>query len=348
MKSLVAQVWPDNRVTVYRKKEHKPEPLARYCRWSERDAARRQAIAALGALEVAKLIGVELGEAKADPLPCQQAKKSKNLTQRELRKLTRRGRNVIRRAVACVEKTVAREKLAFITLTLNGVCMDALAAQSDVRRDKTYQKAVSRFQDTFRRLLRSHGLPGDICWVTELHPERTIKEGRAVPHVHLVAQTALKKFKWLVAPAQIKDLWVSALGWAMNMSKEQIGPTRVGVEAIKKSLSRYMSKYLGKGFPKGSLSHETLKKGVCPVRWYAASNALHKLIRQNTAVLAGEDACALLDWLRSGTCELVWRDGDVKIPDGTGHEVWVAYWCILSGPIDARLLKGNVSLQALN
>lgn len=345
MKSLVAQVWPDNRVTVYRKREHKPEGIARSCQWNERDAARRQAIACLGGVEVAKLIGIELGKAEGRPLPCQQTQKSKTPVQRALRSLTRRGRNVIRRAVACLERTVAREKLAFITLTLSTAIMDRLAALSGANRDKTWQKALSRFQDTLRRSLKGRGLPGDICWVTELHPERSVKEGRAVPHVHLVAQTALKRFQWLIRPSEVKDLWVAALGWAMGVRKDEIGPTRVGVEAIKKSLSRYMSKYLGKGFPKGRLSHETLEKGVCPVRWYAASNALHKLIRDNTAVLAGEAAATLLDWLKSGGCELVWRDGDIKVPDGTGHQVWVAYWCILSGPIDPRMLKGNVSLQ---
>lgn len=334
MKNLIMQLYPDLTGTVSRKREFTVTPTAKSCRWDARSAFDRANLAVLGGEEIARLRGFRLGEASADPFPCQETQKSVKTVQRPKLGLSKRGRKTLRRAVCAFEKETQREKTAFITLTLSPAAVTALAAQSEVRPGELFQKCLSRFMERFRKLLKSRNLPGDVIWVTELHPNRSQQQGIAIPHVHLVVQTALKKFKWLVSPDEVKTLWNSAFCAHVDVDKKSFETGRVEVKCVKKSVSRYVAKYMSKRNSQVLKTATGLDYRLCPVRWYAVANSVHELIRKHTRVISGDDVGRILDWLTKEGNPVVWRHGNIEIPGDSGRPVWLATWFVLSEPVD--------------
>lgn len=334
MKNLLLKLYPDGTGTVSRKREFTVTPIAKSCRWDARSAFDRSNFAVLGGEEVARLRGFELGKAEPPPFPCQETQKSVKTVQRTKIGLSKRGRKTLRRAVCAFEKETAREKTAFITLTLSPMAVGLISAQSDIRPGELFQLCLSRFMERFRKLLRSRGLPGDVIWVTELHPNRSVKEGIAVPHVHLVAQTALKKFKWLISPDEVKTLWNRAFCAYVDVDKKSFETGRVEVKCVKKSVSRYVAKYMSKRNSQVLNTATGLDYRLCPVRWYAVANRIHKLISKHTRVISGGVVGDILDWITKEGNPVIWRHGNIEITGDSGRSVWLATWFVLSEPID--------------
>lgn len=334
MKNLIFRLYPDLTGSVSRQREFTLTPIAKSCRWDEAGAHRRMALAALGGAELAQLIGVELGSGVVDPFPCQETQKSDKREKPKRYGLTNDGRKVVRRAACVLEQTCEKGTLAFGTLTLSPALVTALFAQSDFRPSELLQIGLSRFLNSLRHRLRRKGLSGDIIWVTELHPARSQKEGVMIPHVHFVVQTALEKFRWLIKPREIERLWNVAFSGHIDVDKNTFKSGRVELRSVKKSVARYVSKYLSKSSSKRPPTATGLDDRLCPSRWYAVSNAIHKLIRKFTKVVSGEDAAVLLDWLCDEVNQIVWRHGHIKITGDSGRAVWLATWFRLSEPID--------------
>lgn len=345
MKDLCAKLSPSGRVAVYQKRVKPLRHAPRSCPWTPEGAARRQAIAALGGVQVAELIGVSLGESEANPFPCQLPQKLETRAERAKRGLTRRGRYLIQDGAAVIEDNTDLRKLAFVTLTINDVIVRLGITLNDSERDERWAKALTRFNNDLRKLLLARGLPGEYVAVTEIHPGRDCDGWGGIPHVHMLLQTALKPFRWLLTPDEIKELWAAALAWAYGADKGDIGSLRVGLERVKKSVRNYMSKYLSKGSKKRVRQGMQPRLWCVPRRWYSLSNGMHEAVKKATHVLTGFPAAALVQALNEQLSELVWRKGYIERPNGFGGMTKFAQWFRLSEPIDPSFLKGIVSLQ---
>lgn len=337
MKFMYAKLYPDGSGSVTRKNEKPLEQAQTSCPWSYRSSARRAAMASLGAIELARVLGVELGVQRADPLTLSNAAKVRIPAKRATRQLSQRGRRTLKRSCAVFESATRRQRTAFITLTLSNGVLARILAQS-AERDAVYQRALSEFNDRFRKLLKARGLPGDTIWVSEIHPGRSKRAGLSIPHVHLIAQTALRDYRWLVSTCEIRSLWMRALATALGCHPRELEPCRLETKTVKKSVARYLSKYLSKASGTNVSPRGEDDSGIIPRRWYAVANSIHKKVRDSTFVLTGDAAARILDWVKSTSSELLLREGDVTIPDGTGHDVWVATWFQLREPATPELV----------
>lgn len=337
MKNLIAKVYPDLTGSVTRKREFTVPATVKSCRWNPIEAARREAVKVLGPLGVAELLGIRLGESEAPPLPCQVLQKSALPSEPPRLGLTDRGRKAIRRAMCAFEKHVPKEQTCFGTLTLSPGAIEAILLQEKLGVEGVYQTILSDFMSRLRKVLRRRGLPGDVTWVTEIHPSRSRNQGVAIPHVHFVCQTALKKFKWLVTPDEVKSLWRRTIYAHVDVNEESFVDSRVEIKCVKKSVARYVAKYMSKRASKTLNPLVPLDYSLVPVRWYAIANAIHKLVRKLTVVATGDAAAAILDFIKMHDNPIVWRHGDIEITGDSGRPVWLATWFKLSEPIDPSL-----------
>lgn len=339
MKTLILKSYPDGTATVTKKRQSVRVADRRSCRWDERSAARRGAMAVLGGQQLANLLGIELGESAASPFPCQEIQKSVKPSKPLRMGLTDRGRKVLRRTFAAWETQLSPGTCAFGTLTLSDDAMRALMWQDKSPPHIAFQQAVSRFMERLRKLLCDRGLPGDVIWVTELHPKRSARMGICIPHVHFVCQTAHIKYQWEVKPSEIKDLWTSALNSQINNAEGKRFPSRCEIKCVKKSVARYVSKYLSKTQRCEIQNDPNLITLMVPERWYAVANALHKLCKKMTSVITGEEACLIFDWLKRPECPVVKRTGDITLPDESGRPIWLATWFIFHCRLDSDGLR---------
>lgn len=339
MKTLVLKSYPDGTVSVTRKVHRLRVSGPKSCKWDALDAARREAVNVLGASEVAHLLGIELGVGGESPFPCQELKKSNKDSKPVRTGLTDRGRKTLRRAFAAWETQLQPGICAFGTLTLSPAAVDSLMTSKRHPPAVAYQQALSLFMDRLRRLLVSRGLPGDVIWVTEIHPSRSQRVGIAIPHVHFVCQTAHIKYQWLIKPSEIKHLWESAINAHGNASEGKRFPSRCEIKCVKKSVARYVAKYLSKTKKDAILNRPSMDTSMLPERWYAIANALHKLTKKMTSVISGEEVCDIMNWLQSKTCPIVKRWGNITLPSDDGRPVWLASWFILHCPVDSDGLR---------
>lgn len=339
MTDLVFKSYPDGTGSVTRKKRKLKVESDHSCRWDARSAARREAVRVLGATEVARLIGVELGVSEAAPFSCQEEQKSVNDSKPLRMGLTVRGQKQLRRAFAAWDTRLPPGTCAFGTLTLSPDAVSCVLRTDRRTPAQKYQGAVSRFMERLRKLLRSRGLPGDVIWVTELHPQRSQREGIAIPHVHFVCQTATVKYQWLIKPSEIKALWESAINAYAPSPEGKRFPSRCEIKCVKKSVSRYLSKYLSKAKRCAIQNTPSLNTELVPQRWYAIANELHALVRKMTAVISGDEAGEILDWLKRRGNPIVKRCGDITIPQMDSKPVWLASWFIFHCPIDSDAIR---------
>lgn len=347
MKTLICKSYPDGTLSVTRKRDSLRVGGPKSCKWDERSSARRAALQALDGLELAALLGIELGVGGGPPFPCQVKQKSVKLRNDRPVGLTKRGGKILRRAFASWETVTLPGTMAFGTLTFSDEAIDALLAQDRYTPDVAYQEVVSRYMERLRKLLKSRGLPGDVIWVTEMHPSRSHSRGMYVPHIHFVVQTALKKYQWLIKPSEISALWESAICAHVNVGEGKRFPSRCEIKCVKKSVSRYVAKYLRKSAQNVESESQNLDKSMVPARWYAVANGLHKLIKKLTGVIVGEEAAMIFDWLRAAGNPVVKRWGDIKLPGESGREVWIASWFILRTACssdDLRVLMASSGL----
>lgn len=339
MKTLILKSYPDGTATVTKKRQNVRVADPNRCRWNERDAARREEMRALGGQQLAALLGIELGVSAAAPFPCQESQKSVN-SQKPLRMgLTARGQKMLRRTFAAWETRLAPGTCAFGTLTLSNEALSCLMSSGQFTPAVAYQKVVSRFMERLRKLLIKRGLPGDVIWVTELHPSRSRDTGICIPHVHFVCQTALTRYQWLIKPSEIKHLWASALRAGNYEIEGKRFPSRCEIKCVKKSVARYVSKYLSKTKRCEITNSDKLDTSMVPERWYAISNALHKLLKDCTSVIYGVEAASIMDWLKKPGNPCVKRTGDVTLPSEHGRPIWLASWFIFHCPIDGDGLR---------
>lgn len=339
MKTLVLKSYPDGTLSVTRKTHRLRVSGPKSCRWDALSAARREAVRVLGASGVAELLGIELGAGGESPFPCQELKKSVK-AQKPLRTgLTDRARKMLRRSFAAWETQLQPGTCAFGTLTLSPDAVSSLMTSERHTPAVAYQGAVSRFMERLRKLLISRGLPGDVIWVTEIHPSRSQRTGIAIPHIHFVCQTAHIKYKWVIKPSEIKHLWESAINAHGNVAEGKRFPSRCEIKCVKKSVARYVSKYLSKTKKDAIVNTPNLDVSMIPERWYAIANAIHKLTRKMTSVMSGEEVCVILDWLQKRGCPIVKRWGNIELPSETGRPVWLASWFILHCPVDSDGLR---------
>lgn len=230
--------------------------------------------------------------------------------------LTRHGRRQIECGTILLERRTRRDTLTFLTLTLPPSAVET-------PNSKDYANAKNRFINWLIRQLRKHRLPDLYVGCIEAHPERSRDMGWDIPHYHLCYQGRRNGKTWALTPKEVKKAWFQCLVNEGLCSPEGDWSACANVQRVKKSVSRYMGKYMTK--TRLSTKEETPEDLVKthPGTWHIISRSLIKLIKQSIKHRTGIAAETILDFLSIPDNPWVLYRGDIEIEVGNGHKIWV-------------------------
>lgn len=230
--------------------------------------------------------------------------------------LTRHGRRMIECGTQLLERHCRRDCLTFLTLTLPPSAVQ-------VPNSEGYASAKNRFINWLIRQLRKHGLSDLYVGCVEPHPGRSRDMGWSVPHYHVCYQGRRNGKTWALTPEEVKKAWFRCLVNEGLCSQEGDWSACANVQRVKKSVSRYMGKYMVK--TRLSTKQETPENLVKthPGTWHLISRSLLKLIKQSIKHRSGIAAETILDFLSIKDNPWVLYQGDIEILMENGHKVWV-------------------------
>jgi hypothetical protein len=231
--------------------------------------------------------------------------------------LTAKGRR--RLTAGCCLLEERRKLLSFWTITLPDAVLAELL-QLDAWH--VFQSAIR--QELSRRLQRL-GVDPLVLAVAELHPERSLAAGQALPHLHVLFQGKEGAGKdWLLTPAQLDGIIVGALGRAGVVVLAL--PSAGKVESILRSVRRYLSKYVSKA-PRQSVTGSDLAMlgdpRLCPRQWWFMSAPLLAMIEAATRALPSEFLAWLIDRSRAPWAGAPYVVQRVPIADPGAPSCWM-------------------------
>lgn len=187
------------------------------------------------------------------------------------------GRKNVWRALALLEEM--RPLLSFWTITLPS---EALSALSQAGNLPVFQDRVRK---ELARLLLIAGLPDLVVGVAELQPGRSRAEGRPCPHWHIVFQG--RKYRgadWALNPEQLDGVIAAALATA---GVHGLDLTKAGnVQAVRKSVRAYLSKYMTKGSGDCAQWVGTEHEALIPRQWWFWTRRLRAWVLEHILPLA--------------------------------------------------------------
>ena len=173
------------------------------------------------------------------------------------------GRSQVRNGAHILEKDHGCHNIAFLTLTLPFTDDQALEKSY-----KLWSRAVGAFEDRVRRQLP----PQLLRWV-----HCTEDQKRGAPHLHMAFPGRThRKGRWILSKEWIRDSWREI--WEKLMSEDCQGLSwnySTRIEAVKKSVSGYLGKYISKG-------GRPVNPERYPSSWWGTTDGIKKDIKERT------------------------------------------------------------------
>jgi len=230
------------------------------------------------------------------------------------RGLTRLGARTLRQGAYLIEEWHGKDCVTFATATIPSVTDEELE-----RICSEWHTIVDRFIKRIKYALERKGVFPAVIHVTEIQPGRLENSGQAVPHIHLVFQGRKRKKSWAITPKQITKWWKAALKLPYRKGRDFTPSCQMS--RVKFSVSRYLSKYLGK---KASKIEPSTSKPTWTTRfsgsWWGITNSLRSTLARLTRVVS----CEISSWLwraheqedkgiweYQGTISNPWAGGDI-------------------------------------
>lgn len=174
--------------------------------------------------------------------------------ERGINGITAYGRRMVRNGAFLLEQHYDRRDLMFGTVT-----MPAIPEGLRARVIELWPEAVRQFLQWLKRgLARANQKPW-VVGVSEVQSKRARREGWAAPHLHWAQPSRMgstdsekdRKYReYVFTPVQIRGQWRSI--WENLLGKDALPASTYwgsceSIQPVKKSVSRYLSKYLSKG-----------------------------------------------------------------------------------------------------
>lgn len=246
------------------------------------------------------LEGYSEGGSAPAPLDSSKVSNSHNPSQRGSGGLTRYGGKMVRNAVYLLERNYGKDRLSFLTLTLPNLSADGWAIVVD-----EWSDVVRQFMQWLQRKQQKAGLAKLAVAVTELQPERTLRDGVPALHLHIVFLGRKERKGWVVSPSQIRSAWRRILVGKLGRESEGLYWDAVeNLQRVRKSAQGYLAKYLSKGAQGYALAVE---KGVAMVSaWWNCTALLRKMVKAEVRQLSARDVW-LLDIMKAEGGESYFR-----------------------------------------
>jgi hypothetical protein len=186
-----------------------------------------------------------------------------------------------------------------------------------------------RFQQTIRHRLQlalnRRGLPPLALAVAELHPKRSGRMVQAMPHLHVLFRGRLsRRDGWAFTPSDLDRLIVAGLK-ACGIIAEEV-KSAGNVQAIKRSVRRYLSKYVSKASHVSQTAEPVEGLGSpngCPRQWWFMTAELLALVVAATRDLPAPFLAWLCDRARPPERGQLYVIQRVPIADPRAPSVWV-------------------------
>lgn len=182
-------------------------------------------------------------EANWSPLGLSNARileKAKPSRKKCLKMTNNMGRNV-RNACYMLEHKYGKDSLSFLTLTIPNLSKSAIDNIS-----RNWDTITNGFLKWLTRRIEAKGFDAEYVYVTEIQLKRLHDRGEYAPHLHIVFRgRKTKKAAWAISPKMARKAWIQQL---RHYTTEAFTETAVeNLQRIRKSASRYLSKYMSKG-----------------------------------------------------------------------------------------------------
>ena len=239
-----------------------------------------------------------------------------------LKGITAQGKRKVRSGSALLERYYGKERLGFFTATLpsekHGVDdVDLLYLA------KHWNLVTKRFFEEVVRELKRQSAPTEIIAVTEIQEKRWSKYQQVAPHLHwvMVAKRDTKYKGWYLSTEWLSTTWNRIIANTLGREVGSLGSAgSVDGKRIKKSATRYISKYMSKG---GKLLEEIKEKSspeTLPSQWWTACGGLKDIIKRNVVNLTQDIIKKYQEAERVGERWLVWaRWIEVEIDEGVSQ-----------------------------
>jgi hypothetical protein len=202
---------------------------------------------------------------------------------KRLEKMTSNMARRIRNAAFLLQHQHGKDKLSFLTLTLPNLPSEGLQAVVS-----EWDNLVHRFMDWLRIRVNAKGMEFQYVYCTEIQMQRLQQRNEYAPHLHLVFRGKRdKKSGWAVNPKQCRSEWVRCI--KSVYCGDFVTSAVENLQIIRKSVSRYLSKYLSKG--SCSLPKDDGKSPIVRLRtqWGGMSRCLSRSINTQKIRFVGSE-----------------------------------------------------------
>lgn len=256
-------------------------------------------------------------------------------SRKQCEKLSTRLARRIRNAGYLLEQWYGKDNLSFLTLTLPNLNDSDLALCCE-----NWGRMVDNFIRSMKQRLKKKGVEFHYVYCTEIQPSRLITRGEYAPHLHMCFRgRSGKKKPWYVSPKQVRASWTACISNIVGHRKFDNRAVE-NIQRVRKSCSRYLSKYISKG--NCSLPEEMAETAVGKLKtqWggmarilsnaidifteritsttYHGDLALYILRRMDELLEAG-----LVKWWKQTFINLTYGDSP-----GTERGIWVGAGCL--------------------
>lgn len=189
--------------------------------------------------------------------------------------MTALGRRMVQSAAYIIERDAPKGCVSFITITMPNL--------NDRQHDlfcRSWSEITRRIVQEISRELQRAGLSGDYVHVTENQPDRSQREGRFCPHLHLVCQGRERYKTWVLTPAKLTLITERVFEAILGEKVDCKSATKI--ETVKKSVTAYMAPYLTKDKSESPINEEHI-----PSAWWGSSKDLKEKVSEEKIVRFG-------------------------------------------------------------
>jgi hypothetical protein len=230
------------------------------------------------------------------------------------RGLTGNGKRKLREGAAAMEER--RACCGFWTITLPDANLQRLM---ELDTWPVFQSSIRR---RLAKALRDRGVPALVVGVVELHPKRRTTFARDLPHLHVLFRGRTHRWQpWALSPRELDLIVFWALWDACCWDPHP--EMRCSVEPVKKSVRRYLSKYLSKSPPFGG--HQAVDNSpvqLIPRQWWFESREIVELRRTLTKEIPAEFLAFLIDRRHANREGQLYHAWQANTGEGGAPIVW--------------------------
>lgn len=253
-------------------------------------------------------------------------------TRRGLKGITSLGKRRVRNAAYMLTRENGKHRLTFATVTLPG-----LSGRQMSRVHKEWHRCIDFYRREVGRVLRKHGLSGEIVGVTEVQEKRYATSGIPVLHAHFVFSGAPRSGGWALTPRIHDHIWKKSIE---HVLEEDIGEMKSAcqLKSVTDSAEAYLGKYISKGIKAiGAVVRQGWGEWM-PKQWWNCSQSLTKRMEEKVERF-DSGAGWLVNRSKDPECDLFAYLSPIVVESGNESTTHIGYFGRLTPKANGLIRK---------